>query len=140
MKKVFLSFAGQDTVRAMKIIPLLASQEYELNFYSGAQLEDCLDQPQAADIKRLIGEKIVASNVTVCLISEHSHSSPRVELELQKSLNKGNRIIAMALKGTQEAVLPRIIREENLKFYPWDPQQLRRLLEDDRAKLFNNSR
>ena len=45
----------------------------------------------------------------------------------------------MALKGTQDAVLPAVIKEENLTFYPWDPERLKELITKDTRKLFNNS-
>ena len=51
--------------------------------------------------------------------------------------NKGNKIIAMALKGTTDAVLPTVIKEENLKFYPWDPQRLKKLIAAETPKIFN---
>jgi hypothetical protein len=138
MKRVFLSFAGEDAQKVKKLLPLMISPEYELDFYDG-QLNIDVDQPQAQEIKRLIGEKIVKCGITVCLITQNTHCSQRVELELQKSRNKGNQIIAMALKGTLDAVLPQIIREENLKFYPWDPQRLEKLILADTGKLFDNS-
>ena len=58
---------------------------------------------------------------------------------LEKNCNKGNRIIAMALKGTQDAVLPTVIRAENLIFYPWDPERLKELITQETDKPFNNS-
>ena len=36
MKKVFLSFAGEDSQKAGKLIPLLRSPDYELDFYEGS--------------------------------------------------------------------------------------------------------
>jgi len=43
----------------------------------------------------------------------------------------------MALKGTTDAVLPTVIKEENLKFYPWDPQRLKKLIAAETPKIFN---
>ncbi len=138
MKRVFLAFAEQDKAKVIKLFALLASPEYELDFYDG-QLDISIELPRAQQIKRLIGEKIIECGITVCLISPHTYADAWVDLELTKSRNKGNRIIAMALKGTLDALLPRVIREENLKFYPWDPQRLKSLISEDTAKLFNNS-
>jgi hypothetical protein len=138
MKRVFLVFAQQDKPKVKKLIALLVSPEYELDIYDG-QLDINIELPQAQQIKRLIGEKIIKCGITLCLISQHTHADHWVDLELSRSRNKGNRIIAMALKGTLDAVLPRVIREENLKFYPWDPQRLKSLISEDTAKLFNNS-
>ena len=138
MKRVYLSFADEDTQKVKKLMPLLSSPEYDLDFYAGP-LDIDIDAPGAEVIKRAIGEKIVKCSMVVCLIGENTHNSKWVDSALQKNRNKGNRIIAMALKGTQDAVLPAVIRQENLTFYPWDPQRLKNLIAQDSGKLFNNS-
>jgi len=138
MKKIFLSFAEQDAQKVKNLLPLLSSPEYELDFYAGP-LDSEIDAPGSEVIKRAIGEKIIKCNIAVCLVSEHTHNSRWVAAELEKNRNKGNRIIAMALKGTVDAVLPDVIREENLTFYPWDPARLKKIISEDSGKLFNNS-
>ncbi|MDP2928176.1 MAG: TIR domain-containing protein [Candidatus Omnitrophota bacterium] len=138
MKRVFLSFADEDTLKVKNLMPLLSSPEYDLDFYEGP-LDIDIDAQGADVIKRAIGEKIVKCSIVVCLIGENTHNSKWVDSQLEKNRNKGNRIIAMALKGTQDAVLPAVIREENLTFYPWDPPRLKKLIAEDTKKLFNNS-
>jgi len=138
MKKVFLSFAEQDAQKVKNLLSLLSSPDYDLDFYEGP-LDIDIDALGADVIKRAIGEKIVKCSIVVCLISENTHNSKWVDSQLQKNRNKGNRIIAMALKGTTDAVLPAVIREENLTFYPWDPLRLKKLIAEDTSKLFNNS-
>jgi hypothetical protein len=138
MKRVFLSFAEQDAQKIKNLLPLLLSPEYDLDFYA-SPLDIEIDAPAAEVIKRSIGERIVKCNIVVCLVSENTHNSKWVDLVLVKNRNKGNRIIAMALKGTLDAVLPVVIREENLTFYPWDPERLKELIGRDTHKLFNNS-
>lgn len=138
MKKVYLSFADEDAQKVKRLMPLLQSSDCELDFYDGPL--DLDFAAEAADaIKQAIGEKITKCNIVVCLISENTHKSKWVDAQLQKNRNKGNRIIAMALKGTEDAVLPAVIREQNLTFYPWDPQRLKKLIAEDTSKLFNNS-
>jgi len=138
VKKVFLCFAEQDRQKVMNLVSLLSSPEYDLDYYDGA-LDIDIQAPEAIELKRLIGEKIVKCSRVVCLISEETHNSKWVDIMLAKNRNKGNRIIAMALKGTQDAVLPAVIREENLTFYPWDPQRLKEIIALDKHKLFDNS-
>lgn len=138
MKRVFLSFADEDAQKVKNLLPLLSSSEYDLEFYEGPLGID-IDAPGADLIKQAIGEKIVKCSIAVCLVGENTHNSKWVDAQLQKNRNKGNRIIAMALKGTQDAVLPTVIREENLTFYPWDPQRLKEFIAKDTRKLFNNS-
>ena len=137
-KRVYLSFAEQDMQKVRNLLPLLFSPEYDLDFYDG-RLDLDVEVPDADVIKRAIGEKIIKCSMVVCLISEETHNSKWVDVVLVKNRNKGNRIIAMALKGTQDAVLPVVIKEENLTFYPWDPQRLKELIAKDTHKLFDNS-
>ena len=138
MKKVFLCFAEQDRQKVMNLVSLLSSPEYDLDYYDGA-LDIDIQAPEAIELKRLIGEIIIKCSMVVCLISEETHNCKWVDIALAKNRNKGNRIIAMALKGTQDAVLPAVIREENLTFYPWDPQRLKEIIVLNTHKLFDNS-
>ena len=138
MKRVFLSFADGDAQKVKRLITLLYSPDYDLDFYDGS-LDMDIDTEGANAVKRAIGEKIVKCSITVCLIGENTHKSKWVDSELQKSRHKGNRIIAMALKGVKEAVLPGVIKEEYLTFCPWNPQKLRELILEEPPRLFTNS-
>ena len=138
MKKVYLSFSHEDTQKVEKLMPLLRSPDYELDFYEGP-LDLDFDAEGAEAIRRQIGEKIAKCDVAVCLIGENSHKSKWVDSQLRKNRNKGNKIIAMALKGVECVVLPDVVKQEFLTFYPWDPQKLRALIADDTHKPFNNS-
>jgi len=138
MKKVFLSFAQEDAQKVEKLIALLRCPDYELDFYElPADLDFEAEGSQAARMG--IGEKIAKCNLAVCLIGENTHKSKWVDSQLRKNRNKGNKIIAMALKGVECVVLPDVVKEEHLTFYPWDPQKLKTLINDDTGKAFNNS-
>lgn len=131
-----MSFAPEDTPKVNNLLPLLRNPDYDLDFYEGTLNID-FDAAGAEAIKHTIGEKIVKCDIAVCLISENTHKSKWVDCQLQKNRNKGNKIIAMALKGTTDAVLPIVVKEENLKFYPWDPQRLKTLITAETPKIFN---
>ena len=138
MKRVFLSFAYEDTQKVKNLVPELMSPDFDIDFYEGSSDID-FDSEAATSIKRAIGEKITKCNVTVCLIGEHTYTCKWVDCQLNKSRHKGNKIIAMALKGEEWAVLPRQIKEENITFYPWNPKKLAMLICENEAKPFNNS-
>jgi hypothetical protein len=129
MKRVFLSFAYEDVQAVKGLIPLISDPNYDLDFYEGS-LDFDFDSNEAEGIKRAIGDKISKCNVTVCLIGQNTYKDKWVECELKKSRNKGNKSIAMALKKIDCAVLPDVVREENLTFYPWNPRKLKELLGD----------
>src|SRR4030042_6187135 len=130
MKRVFLSFAPEDILKVKDLLPLFTGADYELDFCQIPPDAD-FEGTGAESIKRAIGVKIVNSRLTVCLIGEETHKSKWVNCELKKSRDKGNRIIAMALKRVESAVLPEVVREENLKFYPWDAQKLKKLIQEE---------
>ncbi|MFH1458080.1 MAG: TIR domain-containing protein [Candidatus Omnitrophota bacterium] len=134
MKRVFLSFSPEDTQKVKGLLPLLEGLDAGLDFYE-VPLGMDFESEGAKSLKRAIGEKIIKCGVTVCLIGENSHKSKWVDCQLQKSRNKGNRIIAMALKKVESAVLPDVAREENLRFYPWDPKKLKELIHFSRSGL-----
>ena len=129
MKRVFLSYAYEDIqqVRGLKL--LLANPNFDLEFYDES-LAVAVDSRDADYVKRVIGEKIKRSSVTVCLIGKETHKSKWVGWELTTSDECGNKIIAMALKGIDQAVLPALIKEKKLTFYPWDPKRLVELIGD----------
>jgi hypothetical protein len=127
MKRVFLSYAYEDVqqVRGLKL--LLANPNFDLDFYDES-LGVAVDSQDADYIRSVIGDKIKRASVTVCLIGKETHKSTWVNWELEKSVKEGNKIIAMALKGIDNAVLPALIREKGLTFYSWDPAGLGNLI------------
>ncbi len=133
-----MSFADEDGPKVEKLIPLLRSPDYELDFYE-APLDIDFDAEGAEALRMTIGEKIAKCSIVVCLIGENTHKSKWVDSQLRKNRNKGNKIIAMALKGIQCVVLPDVVKEEFLTFYPWDPQKLKTLITDATHKPYNNS-
>ncbi|MBM3255111.1 MAG: hypothetical protein FJZ08_02285 [Candidatus Omnitrophica bacterium] len=129
MKRIFLSFNPDDFLRVKGLLPELSKLDYELDFYEGALDLDSASADAIA-VKQAIGEKIVRSDLTVCLIGDNTHLSRWVDIGLRKSRQKGNKIIAMALKGITSAVLPQVIKEENITFYPWDLKKLVSIIEE----------
>lgn len=128
-KRVFLSFLAEDKQKVDGLRLLAAHPDYDLEFYDES-LRVPIDSNQAEYVKRRIREKINRTSVTVCLISENTHTSRWVDWELQESFEKGNTIIAMALKGVDQAVLPQLIKGNNIRFWAWDPAHLNRLISE----------
>ena len=126
-KRVFLSFIAEDKDRVSGLRLLAANPNYELDFYDES-VKVPIDSDNANYVKARIKERINRTSVTVCLISENTYTSKWVEWELYESNTKGNTIIAMALKGVNRAILPKLVREKGLTFYSWDPSNLADLL------------
>lgn len=126
-KRVFLSFLGEDKKNVDGLRLLAANPNYDLEFYDES-VGTPFDSDNKGYIKGQIREKINRTSVTVCLISEQTHTSKWVDWELEESYKKGNTIIAMALKGVERATLPTLIKEKNLAFRGWNPQSLGELI------------
>lgn len=126
-KRVFLSFIAEDLDHVRGLRLLAANPDYDLEFYDES-VRVPIDSQQAGYVKTVIREKITRSSVTVCLISKKTYTSAWVDWELEESDSQGNRIIAMALKGVDRAVLPKLIKEKGLTFHPWDPAKLAELI------------
>lgn len=127
MKRVFLSFSSDDLQQVRGLRLLLKNPNFDLDFYDES-IKEAIDSYNADYIKRVIGEKISRASITVCLISKTTYKSAWVDWELEKSQKEGNKVIAMALKGINEAVLPKLIKELKLTFHPWDPSNLAQLV------------
>jgi hypothetical protein len=126
-KRVFLSFIEEDKEKVAGLRLLATNPNYDLEFYDES-VRVAIDSRDAEYVKKRIGEKINRTSVTVCLISEDTHKSRWVDWELQESDEKRNTVIAMALKGVNQAVLPSLIKERKLTFHAWDPANLNKLV------------
>ncbi len=126
-KRVFLSFAAEDKEQVNGLRLLKDNPNFELDFYDESVLV-AVDSKDSDYIKRVIREKIRRCSVTVCLIGTTTYKSRWVDWELRTSEEEKNRIIVMALKGIESAVLPQFVKERKLTFYPWDPSYLATLI------------
>jgi len=126
-KRVFLSFASEDLDHVRGLRLLKDNPSFDLEFYD-LSIKEAVDSQRADYIKQVIRDKIKRASVTVCLISETTHESRWVEWELETSQIHENKIIAMALKDVESAVLPKFIKDNDIKFWAWDPEHLGKLI------------
>jgi hypothetical protein len=126
-KRVFLSFIVEDEKHVDGVRLLAKNPNNDLEFYDES-VKEPFDSTNAEYLRRRIKEKIDRTSVTVCLISEETHRSKWVDWELKTSDDKGNTIIAMAVKGVHEAILPKLIKEKKLRFRDWDVNKLAELI------------
>jgi MTH538 TIR-like domain (DUF1863) len=102
---------------------------YDLEFY-GESVRVAVDSWNAEYVKKVIREKIAGSSVTVCMISPLTYTSPWVDWELSESAQKGNKLIAMGLKGVTVAQLPDYFRTRDNWFWFWNPAKLKELIDN----------
>lgn len=127
MNRVFLSFAAEDIGQVRGLRLLAANPNYSLEFFDESVRRE-INSIDEGYVRSVIRDKINRTSVTVCLIGTTTHTSRWVDWELEESDKKRNTIIAMALKGIDNATLPRLIREKVLTFWSWDPEYLGRLI------------
>jgi hypothetical protein len=97
-KRVFFSFIGEDRTSVDGLRLLAANDDFDIEFYDES-VKTPYNSQNETYIKSQIRPKIDRASVTVCLISGETYKSPWVDWELEHSDEKGNTIIAMALKA-----------------------------------------
>ena len=127
-KRVFISFKAEDKPQVDGLRLLAKNPNYELELYDES-VRAAIDSNDAAYIKRVIREKISRAGVVLCLVSADTHTSAWVRWELETAIEMKKPILAMAVKGLTQAVLPAPIRNR-VKFYAWNPGNLNAYLDD----------
>jgi hypothetical protein len=126
--RVFISFKAEDKPQVDGLRLLAKNPNYELEFYDES-VRVAIDSGNATYIKTRIREKIERSGVVLCLVSPVTHTSNWVSWELETAIALGKPIVAMAIKGLQNATLPAPIRNR-VSFYAWNPGSLGTYLAD----------
>ena len=130
MKRVFISFRAEDRPKIIGLRLLAANPDFNIEFYDES-VRVAIDSTNAVYIRRKIREKINRTSVTVCMVSEQTHTSTWVNWELEESLDKGNAIICMGFKdGPQKLVLPEVAKRLKLQWWLWDYRKLAELIEE----------
>ena len=127
-KRVFLSFRVEDKPQVQALRLMSANDKFDIEFFDES-VRTPINSSDRDYIRAKIREKINRTSVTVCLISPLTHTSEWVDWELEESFKKRNTVIAMALKGVENAVLPSAIKARNLTFHAWSPDHLASLID-----------
>lgn len=127
-KRVFISFRIEDKNKVNGLRLLAANDKFDIEFYDESVRAEIRSHDEAY-IKRKIREKINRTSVTVCMVSDLTHTSKWVDWELEESYAKGNTVICMGFKdGPDRLTLPKPCRDNKEPWYAWDHEQLDRLI------------
>jgi hypothetical protein len=118
---------AEDKQQVQGLRLMAANDKFDVDFFDES-VRVAIDSNNADYVRRKIREKINRTSVTICMIGSETHTSKWVDWKLEESFDKGNTVIAMALKGIERAVLPAPIRSRNLTFHSWDPDNLSMLV------------
>lgn len=120
MKRVFISFRHEDKPQVNGLRLLAANEKFDIEFYDES-VRTAINSSDATYVRRKIREKINRTSVTVCMVSELTHTSQWVTWELEESIDKGSAIICMGLpNGPDKLTLPEPARRLKLGWSLWD--------------------
>jgi hypothetical protein len=128
-KRVFISFKSEDKQQVWGLRLLAANPDFDIEFFDES-VRTPIDSQNSTYIRQKIREKINRTSITICMIGINTYKSEWVRWELEESINKGNQIIAMGLKGIQQATFPEPIQRLGLTVYSWDHDYLFRLIKE----------
>lgn len=127
-KRVFISFRIEDRSKVNGLRLLAANEKFDIEFYDESVKTEIKSQI-AAYVKTKILEKITRTTVTICMVSELTHTSEWVDWELEKSYAKGNTVIYMGFKdGPDRLNLPKPGRDRQAIWHVWDHVKLDNLI------------
>lgn len=107
---------------------LAANDRFDIEFYDES-VRTAIDSEDSRYIKSKIRERIARTSVTVCMVSDLTHTSRWVDWELEESFGKGNKLIFMGLAGGPSTLtLPALARQLSLPWYLWDHNRLANLI------------
>lgn len=128
MKRVFISFRAEDRQQINGLRLLAANPNFDIEFYDES-VRTAINSTNATYIRQRIREKINRTSVTLCMVSELTHTSEWVRWELEESIAKGNTIIAMGLpRGPERITLPEPLRRLNSDWWAWDLTRLTNMI------------
>lgn len=128
-KRVFISFAHEDRPQVNGLRLLAANPDFDIEFYDES-VRVAIDSTNVDYVRRKIREKISRTSVTVCVLSATTYTSVWVDWELRESIDKGNAIIVMGIKGLTHAKLPNVLSELHHEWYLWNYETLARLIRE----------
>lgn len=129
-KRVFISFRIEDKNKVNGLRLLASNNKFDIEFYDESVRTEIKSQDEAY-VKRRIRDKINRTTVTVCMVSELTHTSTWVDWELEQSYDKGNTVIFMGLKdGPNRLTLPKAYHGHEGKWYLWNHEKLDELISD----------
>ncbi len=117
-RNVFISFATED----MDEVNLLRAQAKNENSdieFNDHSVREPYDSERAEYIKRKIGERIDRSSITVVYLSESTAQSQWVAWEVQTSLERGKKVIAVHAGDRFKGRQPGWITGHKIKVVPW---------------------
>lgn len=117
-KNVFLSFAYED----LNEVNLLRGQAKNDNSnieFNDWSVREPYNSSRADYIKQRIGERISQCTVTVVYVSADTSKSDWVNWEIEESLRRGKKVVAVHKGDAPPRALPEAVTKNRLSVVPW---------------------
>ena len=121
-RRVFISYEGSDRMKAKGFRLLRYNKNVDVEFHE-RHLLDPVDSTNDKYIRSCINDQLKGTSVTVVLVGENTQDSDWVDYEIQRSLDKGNGIVAVKLPGVSDDKVPDKIQENGGEVIDWDAHE-----------------
>jgi len=119
-RRVFISFHHDDINQAKGFNLLRWNPNVPVEFV-GRHLLSPVESEDEQYIRSKIREQLDGTSVTVVLVGWHTVESEWVDFEIRESIDRGNGILGIHIKGTENAPIPLGLEESGVKVINWDP-------------------
>lgn len=132
-RRVFLSLSYDDRQQARGVDLMPKNPNTDVDFV-GRHLLNPVDSTNDSYIKRQVEDQMHGTSVTAVLLGNNTHNSEWVKWEIEKSLERGNGILAIRLKD-QDAPLPadspvrEALEEAGAEIIDWEPDEMNDAIE-----------
>jgi hypothetical protein len=117
-RNVFLSFAYED-IDEVNLLRGQAKNENSSIEFNDWSVREPFDSSRADYIKQRIGERISQCSVTVVYLSASSAKSSWVNWEIEESVKRGKKVIAVHKGEVAPNTLPKAALEHRVPVVPW---------------------
>jgi len=119
-RRVFISYQHDDINQAKGFNLLQWNPNVPIEFV-GRHLLSPVESEDPQYIRSKIREQLNGTSVIVVLIGRHTAESEWVDYEIRASVERGNGIIGIRLKGAENADVPPALVEAGAKVIDWTP-------------------
>jgi len=118
-RRIFIAHTGKDKNQVRGFILLKWNTNVEFTFFDRS-LVDRVKSDDPNYIRKCIRDKMHGTSVTVVLIGDNTHKSQWVAWEIKESVERGNGLLGIKLKGKSNAKVPEELRDYEARVINWD--------------------
>ena len=121
-RRVFISYEGSDRKKAKGFRLLRWNKNVDVEFHD-RHLLDPVDSKNDDYIRRCINDQLNGTSVTVVIVGENTKDSDWVDYEIDRSIDKGNGILAVKLPNVDDDKVPDKIEDNGGEVIEWNPHE-----------------